>query len=475
MLAQTTLTVTQGSATLDGVISPGEYTSTPLVTSVATLYAMDDGEYFYLAATWPDATESIDKKQWFFDGATWTQSENEDRFGIIFDMGLNDPDGVSCVTMCHGDGLMRTNFGFVDVWHWKAYRSNPMGVADDKRWETDDRHSDSGTSSYSDNGPVNNMPGFMAISDPGANVDFIVESASLGNFDPYGIMSSTFAESTTFDTTATFSNGDVVPGYVLRTSSGDRGNVMAAGKWDSGVWTVEFKRTNSGSDYDFTVPIGGTVDFTHEIFDNTGGGHPNDGFDATVYTLDFSGIIPVELVSFTAQVIDEVVHLKWTTATEQNNLGFEVERKTDGSYSKIGFVSGHGTTTELQNYTFTDERLESGTYFYRLKQVDFDGTFEYSSAVEVEINTPNEFALEQNYPNPFNPKTQIQFSIPTKEFVVLILYDELGNVISELMSEDKPAGKYKVNYDATNLSSGIYFYRLKAGNFVETKKMILLK
>jgi hypothetical protein len=321
ILAQTTLTVTQGTATLDGVISPGEYTSTPLVTSVATLYAMDDGVNFYLAATWADATESIAKKQWFFDGATWTQSENEDRFGIIFDMGLNDPDGVSCVTMCHGDGLMRTNFGFVDVWHWKAYRSNPMGVADDKRWETDDRHSDSGTSSYSDNGPVNNLPGFMAISDPGANVDFIVESASLGNFDPYGIMSSTFAESTTFDTA-------------------------------SGVWTVEFKRTNSGSDYDFTVPIGGTVDFTHEIFDNTGGGHPNDGFDATVYTLDFSGIIPVELTSFTAQALDEVVYLKWTTATEQNNLGFEVERRTDGDYSKIGFISGHGTTTEIQNWLF---------------------------------------------------------------------------------------------------------------------------
>jgi hypothetical protein len=165
---------------------------------------MDDGVNFYLAATWNDATESITKNQWFFDGVNWTQSQNEDRFGIIFDMGLNDPDGASCATMCHGDGLMRTNFGHVDVWHWKAYRSNPMGVADDKRWETDDRHSDPGTSSYSDNGPLNNFPAFMAVTDPGANVNWLVNTASLGDFDPYNVITSTFAESTNFDTTAIF-------------------------------------------------------------------------------------------------------------------------------------------------------------------------------------------------------------------------------------------------------------------------------
>jgi hypothetical protein len=115
---------------------------------------------------------------------------------------------------------------------------------------------------------VSDLPEFMAVSDPGASVDFLVEAASLGNFDPLSVMSSTFAEATAFDPVAVFSNGDVIPGYVLRTSTGDRGNVMAAGKWDNGVWTVEFRRVNSGSDYDFAVPSGGTVDFTHEIFDN---------------------------------------------------------------------------------------------------------------------------------------------------------------------------------------------------------------
>jgi hypothetical protein len=388
VLAQTTLTVTEGDATLDGVIGQNEYTGTSLLTTLGvTLYAMDDGYYFYLAATWPDATESIAKKQWFYDGSTWTQSENEDRFGIIFDMGLNDPEGPSCATMCHGDGLMRTNYGFVDVWHWKAYRSNPMGVADDKRWEMDGRHSDPGTSSYSDNGPVSDLPEFMAVGDPGANEDFIVESASLSSFDPNNVMSSTFAEATAFDQGATFSNGDVIPGYVLRTADGDRGNVMAAGKWDNGMWTVEFKRVNSGSDYDFAVPSGGTVDFTHEIFDNTGGGHPNDGFDATVYTLDFSGIVGVE---------------------------------------------------------------DAG-------------------------QLPQNYTLDQNYPNPFNPSTTITYAVPQNSFISLRVFDILGNEVQTLVDETKSAGTYTVSFDAASVPSGVYFYSLEAGNFVSTKKMLLLK
>ena len=390
MLAQTTLTVTEGAATLDGVISPGEYTSTPLVTGIATLYAMNDGQNFYLAATWADTTESIDKKQWFYDGATWTQSENEDRFGIIFDMGLNDPEGVNCQTMCHPP-LMHTSNGYVDVWHWKAYRSNPMGVADDKRWETDDRHSDPGTSSYSDNGPdASDLPEFMAVSDPGENVDFIVESASLSSFDPNNVMSSTFAEATTFDQGATFSNGDIIPGYVLRTADGDRGNVMAAGKWDNDMWTVEFKRVNSGTDYDFAVTTGGTVEFTHEIFDNTGSGHPGDGVDATVYTLDFANII----VSVDGQTGDQL---------------------------------------------------------------------------------PETYSLGLNYPNPFNPSTTINYAVPQNSFISLRVFDILGNEVQTLVNETKSAGKYTVSFDAASIPSGVYFYTLEAGNFVSTKKMLLLK
>jgi hypothetical protein len=380
VLAQTTLTVTEGDAILDGVISSGEYTSTPLVTALGvTLNAMDDGFYFYLAATWADDTESIAKKQWFYDGSTWTQSENEDRFGIIFDMGLNDPEGPSCATMCHGDGLMRTNYGFVDVWHWKAYRSNPMGVADDKRWATDDRHSDDGTSSYSDNGPdASDLPEFMAVGDPGVNVDFIVEAASLGNFDPYSVMSSTSAEATAFDQGAVFSNGDVIPGYVLRTSSGDRGNVMAAGKWNNGVWTVEFRRVNSGSDYDFAVPSGGTVDFTHEIFDNTGGGHPNDGFDATVYTLDFSGITDVEAAGQLPQnyALDQNYPNPFNPST---TIEYSLPEQADvtiniydvlGNELEVLFSGNKSAGTHSLNWNASN--YASGIYFYKMNAGTFN-------------------------------------------------------------------------------------------------------
>ena len=300
IFGQTTLVVTSGAATLDGVISNGEYTSTPLVTqNNVTLYAMDDGYYFYLAAPWADTTQNIAKKQWFYDGSSWSQSGDEDRIAFIFDMGLNDPDGPNCTTMCHGDGLMWTNHGKVDVWHWKAHRGNPMGFADDKYFNEvlggdGGRHGDDGTSTYSDNGPdANSLPEFMASGDPGANVDFLIESQSLADFDPFGVLPGTSGEAVTFDGGAAFTNGNVIPGYVLRKAEGDRGDVVAAGKWNNGVWTVEFRRKNSGSANDFSVPSGGSVDFVHEIFDNTGGGHPNDGFDPTVYTLDFSGITAV--------------------------------------------------------------------------------------------------------------------------------------------------------------------------------------
>lgn len=301
--AQTTLTVTTGTATLDGVISPGEYTSTPLVTqNGVTLYAMDEGYYFYLAATWEDTTESVDKKQWTFDGSVWDQSGDEDRIAFIFDMGQNDPEGVNCAQMCHTP-IMNTSVGKVDVWHWKGHRGNPMGVADDKYFDNilggdGGRHGDDGTSAYSDNADDGaGNPSFMATNDPGANVTFLVKDAAAQTaFDPYGVLmpAHTVDVAVPFNLGATFTSGDVIPGYVLRIPNGDRADVMSAGKWDSGVWTVEFKRKNSGSDNDFAVPSGGMVDFTHEIFDNVGGNHWVDGFDATIYTLDFSGITDVE-------------------------------------------------------------------------------------------------------------------------------------------------------------------------------------
>ena len=204
-----------------------------------------------------------------------------------------------------------------------------------------------------------------------------------------------------------------------------------------------------------------------------------------------SSVIPVELKSFNAAVINGTVKLQWTTATETNNLGFDIERTSPlpspyqgaggpdfigrGGWEKIGFISGHGTTTETNDYSFVDRNVQPGSYSYRLKQIDFDGTFEYSPVVEVIILAPEDFALSQNYPNPFNPITNIGFRIANSGFVSLKIYDMLGNELSTLISKEMNAEEYEIEFDGTGFPSGTYFYRLEAGNYTETKKMVLLK
>ena len=170
------------------------------------------------------------------------------------------------------------------------------------------------------------------------------------------------------------------------------------------------------------------------------------------------------------------VELNWITSSELNNQGFVVERKTENTdWNSIGFVSGYNTTTETHNYQFTDNEITANKYFYRLKQVDFDGTFEYSNIIEIDINSVSEFTLNQNYPNPFNPSTKISFTIPQTANVKLSIYNAIGEKIAELMNEVKSAGTYDVDFNASELSSGIYLYRLEAGEFIQTRKMSLMK
>lgn len=218
-----------------------------------------------------------------------------------------------------------------------------------------------------------------------------------------------------------------------------------------------------------------------------------NNFQTTILNIELiPNFIPVELISFTADINANNIILKWHTATETNNQGFEIERSCDisqfefrnSNFDKIGFVNGSGTTTEPESYTFTDNNVSAGVYKYCLKQIDFDGSFKYSDVIEIEVEAPIEFSLEQNYPNPFNPTTKIKFTIPANviangvkqsQLVTLKVYDVLGNEIMTLVNEEKPAGSYEVKFDGTGLPSGIYFYELKAGSFVETKKMVLLK
>jgi photosystem II stability/assembly factor-like uncharacterized protein len=209
-------------------------------------------------------------------------------------------------------------------------------------------------------------------------------------------------------------------------------------------------------------------------------------YELILYSMD--GGVPVELISFTTIANNNEVTLNWSTATETNNSGFEIQKtspfpspyqgeggEAGRGWEIIGFVPGHGTTTETQHYSFTDNDVSPGKYQYKLKQIDYDGTFEYSKVVEVEIPFVNKFSLSQNYPNPFNPSTSMQYTIGSRQFVSLKVYDLLGREVATLVNEEKPAGEYEVEFDGSNFPSGIYFYQLKAGDFVQTKKMILMK
>lgn len=202
-------------------------------------------------------------------------------------------------------------------------------------------------------------------------------------------------------------------------------------------------------------------------------------------TVTFSGIttgnkpLPVELVSFVGFVDGQVVNLAWTTATEINNYGFNVERSVrDNEWEKIGFVQGHGNSNSPKNYQFTDDKIfANGVYSYRLKQIDFDGKFEYSEIFTVEVTSSAAFMLKQNYPNPFNPETVISYQLPVSSHVTLKVYDVLGREIATLVSKYLKAGNYTSNFSMVNssLSSGAYFYVLSAGEFTESRKMLYLK
>jgi hypothetical protein len=268
---------------------------------------------------------------------------------------------------------------------------------------------------------------------------------------------------------------------------------------DSSYVTLTETDYNTFTFEDESVELNHT--YTYRIAIISGGGNVSHyGNEATAYV---PAIVPVELQSFDAEARENKVSLAWSTATETNNKGFEIHRKNLGDRSQeleweeLGFVPGFGTSTDVHHYSFMDESLQSGDYQYRLKQIDFDGTFEYSNILEVSVTAPTIFSLEQNYPNPFNPTTKIKYSIADvianpdeigmkqSQFVTLKIYDVLGDEVATLVNEQKPAGTYEVEFNGTGLPSGIYFYQLlvsasqskdgKAGTFIEPKKMVLLK
>ncbi len=190
----------------------------------------------------------------------------------------------------------------------------------------------------------------------------------------------------------------------------------------------------------------------------------------------YTSELPVELTSFKYITLENSVKLIWQTSTEINNLGFDIERKQEHStWEKIGFTRGNGNCTSPKEYFYIDNNPSCGLLKYRLKQIDFDGKYEYSKEVEVSLDIPQKFSVRQNFPNPFNPSTKIEFSIPSDNIVEIRVFNLLGMEVATLLNEHKRAGMYSVEFFSSNLSSGIYFYKIVSGKYSDIKKMILLR
>jgi hypothetical protein len=269
----------------------------------------------------------------------------------------------------------------------------------------------------------------------------------------------------------TFSDGDVTfaiidPLNIEVTVSGTTSRVGGE-LVDNNGNVVDFVNSTNSNPFILTAPEVGNY------LINAGYDSPQKRWDSAAVIL----VVPVELSSFIASVNENDVTLSWQTATELNNSGFDVERtEANEEWEKIGFVSGNGTTTEIHTYTFSDKDVPAGTYNYRIKQIDYDGTFEYFELEQlISISPPDNFSLLQNYPNPFNPGTTIKFVINKKSNVTLTIFNSIGEDVLTLVNEEKVVGNYEVNFNASGFTSGIYYYKLQTDDFAQTKKMILLK
>ncbi len=249
----------------------------------------------------------------------------------------------------------------------------------------------------------------------------------------------------------------------------------------SGTLTIDFPDAETLTSYPDSVRMrirtSGFVTLGNYTITVTGSGPFGVPVHKRTVQLTVEEVIPAELVSFSAYTNLNNVTLNWITASEINNRGFEIERRVSQSanWVTIGFVDGNGTTTLSTNYSFNDMNVDAGEYAYRLKQMDYDGSFEYSQSVEVEILLPLYYSLEQNYRNPFNPVTKINYSIPKAGSVRIALYDVLGNEVKTIVDTYQDIGRYEILFDASGLASGVYYYRIQTGEFTSTKKLMLMK
>lgn len=226
------------------------------------------------------------------------------------------------------------------------------------------------------------------------------------------------------------------------------------------------------SDPDGSISMIGTG--FSRLWTTTTGDAPNN---STPGALNYSqGALPVELSTFSATALSNGVKLSWRTETETNNYGFEIERNTNSNtWVTLDFVNGNGNSNSPKEYSYVDNSVKVGKYSYRLKQIDNDGQYAYSKIVEVDLSKQMEYNLTQNYPNPFNPTTSISFTLPKSGVVKLTVYNLLGQEIKTLVNGFKESGVHYINFNANNLNSGVYIYKIETSGFTQTRKMTLVK
>jgi hypothetical protein len=253
--------------------------------------------------------------------------------------------------------------------------------------------------------------------------------------------------------------------------------VAASSDWQLISFSVQAANLTGGTNVNST--LSGVTEV--RILHSAAGGAKGEAVVAQIGLDNITAVsqpVPVELNSFSVYVSGKTVKLDWSTATETNNLSFDVQRKYDAIvWQTIGSIKGNGTTTQTQYYSFSDDlsNYSSSKISYRLKQVDLDGSFTYSNEISVDNNIVSSFELEQNFPNPFNPSTKIRFNIPMTEKVRIEVFNAVGNKAATLLNEVKEAGSHELQLNADNWATGVYFYKISAGNFSATKKMLLIK
>jgi len=255
------------------------------------------------------------------------------------------------------------------------------------------------------------------------------------------------------------------------------------------IWTQAYL---GGNDYQGTHLVNVEVINTSVLQPNTtynlhvwakswgssqGDSYLNNSGNNYVATFTTDGNVPVQLSSFTAAIQNKSVVLNWATATEINNYGFEVERSFDKvNWNKIGFKNGYGNSNSVKDYSYIDNDItKNGMYYYRLKQIDNNGNYEYSNVIEVNVNIPVKFEVLQNYPNPFNPITNISFTLPEATNVTLYIFNAIGQQIKAVNAGYRESGKHTIEFDGSDLNSGIYFYKVEAGKNSTIRKMALIK